>query len=299
MWELLALGSLFALAIENIIDKASLVKYENVDIIVASFWRTVFFFLFITFFGVSFFPLGYLHFSFYPLLLIAAPFSTISSLSYTLLLKKVEVTSLATLSYLTPVFFLIIDTHILHLNFSPRIIMGIVMLTIGGVSFTWNRKVNLRTKINPRVLVSFLFTLFWNGFLAYSFKFLNITKGLNGISFFSSLWFLNSLLLLLLICFNSSLKLLIQNQSISYSKQVIISKGFDALSTVLWVSALTLVAVSRLNALESLYPLILLLFVLGSRIIFKYKLTENLDRDIILIKFASAFCLLLGGILIA
>jgi hypothetical protein len=177
--------------------------------------------------------------------------------------------------------------------------MGIVMLTIGGVSFTWNRKVNLRTKINPRVLVSFLFTLFWNGFLAYSFKFLNITKGLNGISFFSSLWFLNSLLLLLLICFNSSLKLLIQNQSISYSKQVIISKGFDALSTVLWVSALTLVAVSRLNALESLYPLILLLFVLGSRIIFKYKLTENLDRDIILIKFASAFCLLLGGILIA
>lgn len=299
MWELLALGSLLALAFQNIIDKGSLIKYVEVDFTVASFLRTVFFFFFITSISYLIFPLRYLHFSFNWLILIAALFGVISSLSYTLLLKKMEITTLTSYTYLAPLFFLFIDAKLLDLHFTPKIIIGIFLLVFGGVGFTFNFDLKSKKMRNTIVFACFFFTIIWNGCLAYLFKYLNLTEGINGVSFFSSLWFLNSLILLLMICIKAKSKLLFQTPVLLYMKRVAVSKFFDAISTILWVSAIGFVAVSRLSAFEALYPLILLLFVIISQKIFKLDLGENLEHKFLFVKIFSTIFLVIGGLLVA
>src|ERR1035437_8820408 len=210
MWQLFAFGSLFAMAGENIIDKASLVNNAKVDFLVASFWRSFFFFLIISLIGLINFHFGALQFSFNWLILLVAPLGVLSSIIYTFLLKKVELTSTTAFAYFAPIFFFLIDSIVLLNNFPLRIIIGIILLVIGGIGFSINpRTKQVKVELTKMVWWSLLFNIIWAGCLAYLFKYLNITQGLNGVSFFSSLWFIISLLLLIVICFKGNLNSLI------------------------------------------------------------------------------------------
>jgi drug/metabolite transporter (DMT)-like permease len=300
MWQLYAFGSLVASAGENIIDKVSLVKNIAVDFLVASFWRSFFFFLITVLIGLLNFNFGPLHFSFNWLILLLAPIGVFSSIFYTYLLKKVEITSTTTFAYLAPILFLLIDSRVLHTVFSLRIIIGVILLAIGGVGFSINAKTRqFKPELTKSAWGMLLFNVFWAGCLAYFFKYLNMTEGLNGVSFFSSLWLVISLILLILICFKGKLSLLLTQSNRVYIKQAFLSKTFDAISTLLWAQALILVAVSRVSAFEALFPLILFILVAIAQSVFKLELQEKLDYENFILKVCATFCLVLGGFLVS
>jgi drug/metabolite transporter (DMT)-like permease len=298
MWQLYVLGSLFASATENVIDKASLLGNIAVDFFVASFWRPLLFFIVTVVIGL-FGWVGVLHFSFYWGIIALAPIGAFSSLFYTYVLQKVEVTSATAITYIAPILFLFIDAKFLHNGFPLKVVMGIVLLVLGGIGFSINATTRkLKTELTPLVWGMLAFSVFWTGCEAYLFKYLNATQGINGVSFFSSLWLLTSVVLLLIVLLKGKTALLFKKTSRTYAKQSLVSKTFDAISTVLWAQALTFVAVSQVSAYDALYPLILFVLVLVVQGIFKRNLNEKLDRQHIVWKIVATACLVVGAVLV-
>lgn len=298
MWQLYVLGSLIASATENVIDKASLLGNVAVDFFVASFWRPFLFFIVTVIIGLLGW-VGVLHFSFYWGILLLAPIGAFSSLFYTYVLQKVEVTSATAITYVAPILFLFIDAKLLHNGFALKIIIGIILLVLGGIGFSINATTRkLKKELTPLVWGMLAFSVFWTGCEAYLFKYLNTTQGINGVSFFSSLWLLTSVVLLLIVLFKGKMALVFNSTSRTYAKQAFVSKTFDAVSTILWAQALTFVAVSQVSAYDALYPLILFVLVLVVQGIFKRNLNEKLDRQHIVWKVVATICLVIGAILV-
>src|SRR5689334_5040801 len=98
MWILFALASLVFQALEETVDKIAIVKDKAIDLFAATFWRNLLFWLWIVIFGV-FGVLGPLKFFFtWPIFLLGILFMG-TGFFYTYLLKKVELTRSAALSY--------------------------------------------------------------------------------------------------------------------------------------------------------------------------------------------------------
>lgn len=170
----------------------------------------------------------------------------------------------------------------------------------GGIGFSLDAKtLRLKSELNKYVWGIFLFGLLWTGSQAYLFKYLNATYAVNGVSFFASMWLIVSVALFLVVIFRGKFRLLLNKPSRAYIKRASLSKSCDAVSTVLWAQALTLVAVSQVGALEAFYPLILFLLVVIVQSIFKINLNEQLDRKHLVWKIFATVCLVIGGYLIS
>ncbi len=295
MWQLYVLGSLFASATEHVIDKAALVKNTQVDFLVATFWRPFLFLTATVVIGLLGW-LGPLQFFFHWSILLLAPIGAFSSIFYTYLLQKVELTSTVAASYITPFLFLFIDTVFLHAPLSLIQVGGITLLVLGGIGFAVDGKTR-RFKKEFTIVVwgMFLFGIIWNGSEAYLFQYLHATYALNGVSFFSTLWLITSVVLLILVLVRGKGALLFNKSSFAYVRQSALSKTCDATSTVLWVQALTLATVSQVAAFEAFDPLVLFVVVVLAQGVFRLKLNEKLSRDHLLWKLGSVCLLILGG----
>lgn len=299
MWQLYLFGSLIFSATENIIDKASFVKNVSVDFFVATFWRPFIFFIvtiLIGFLGL----VGPLHLSFYWGIILLAPIGVFSSIFYSYLLQKVELTSTTTVTYIGPILFLLIDSKVLNTAFSLKIVIGVILLVLGGIGFSINATTRrLKSELTPLVWSMLAFSIFWTGCEAYLFKYLHNTQGINGVSFFASLWLVISVILFIILCLKGRVKLLTNKTSHTYAKQAFISKTCDATSTVLWAQALTFVAVSQVSAFDAFYPLILFILIVIAQEIFNIKLKEILDRQHFILKTIATICLVVGAFLVS
>ncbi len=298
MWQLYVLGALLASATENVIDKAAIVQNVTVDFLVASFWRPLMFFIAIAGIGLLGF-LGPLHFFFHWSILLIAPFGIFTSLFYTYLLKNVELTSINAAAYLVPLIFLFIDSNIAHVGLHVVQVAGIFFLVLGGVGFALDgQTLRIKKELNWRIWCMFIFNIAWGGTEAYLFKYLNVEYGMNGVSFFATLWLICSVLLLIPIIFSGKIKLLFARSSRIYIAQSVFSKGSDALSSALWTQALVFAAVSQVSAFEAVYPLVLFLLVLIAQGVFRIPLKERFGRMRLGWKAVATLFLVVGGVLV-
>jgi hypothetical protein len=299
MWQLYVLGSLLASAGENVIDKAALVKNVAVDFYVASFWRPFMYFIAISAIGLTGI-LGPLHFFFHWSILAIAPFGIFTSLFYTYMLRKVELTSISAAAYLTPIIFLFVDANFIHATLSIYQIAGILLLVLGGLGFALDRKTfRIKKQLVWQVWLVFLFNVLWAGTEAYLFKYLNATYGMNGGSFFATLWLICSLLLVLLAITMGKWKLLFTKPSLTYVSQTMGSKFCDGLSSVFWAQAIALAAVSQVYAFEALFPLVLFLAVLLVQGGLHIRLKETFGKGYLGWKAVATVLLVVGGFLVS
>lgn len=299
MWQVYVLGSLLASAGENVIDKAAIIKNVTIDLYVASFWRALMYFIAVSVIGLLGI-LGPLHFFFHWSIFLIAPFGICTSLFYTYMLQRIEVTSIGAVAYLTPLVFLFIDADVVHAGLSLYQGLGIALLVLGGVGFALDGETfRIKRGLDWCMWCIFLFNLAWAGVEAYLFKYLHTTYGLTGTSFFATLWLVCAALLVLVALCMGRAKQLFARTSLVYVSRTIPSKFCDGLSSVFWAQALTLAAVSQVSAFEALYPLVLFLAVAFVQLGLHIQLKETFSRLHFIWKTIATALLVLGGFLVS
>src|SRR5579859_3168208 len=160
MWIFYALASQFFNAAETTVDKVALVNNKGVDSLGGTFLRV---FLFCFYFGVggALGLLGNLRI-YLPLPIIGiGVICAGSSFAYTYLLKRIEATSYTALSYLSPLLYLIIDTQLLKFHLSALEVLGVLLLTAGGIMFVVNPgQLKLKREFTPIVFIMLAYVFF-------------------------------------------------------------------------------------------------------------------------------------------
>jgi len=299
MWQLYALASLFASSGESVVDKIAIVGDRRIDSLVATFWRIALFFFFtlvIGFFGW----LGGVQFSFNLLILLVASMGIGNSHIYTYLLRRVEITGIGAISYLSPFIFLAIDTRVLHTALSGSEITGIVLMVLGGFSFAIDGKTHhFKREYSPLVWLMLFYMVVYTGIESYAFKYLHDSYGTTAVGFTLSYGILMIAGLLALVVLQKKSRLLWKQAARAYIPRVAISKTFDAAGTVLWMQALTLAAVSQVSAMQALEPLVLFVFTILVQDFSRLRTDEKLGRGRMRWKAAAVSMLVLGGLLVS
>jgi drug/metabolite transporter (DMT)-like permease len=299
MWQLYALGSLIASSGESVVDKIAIVADRRIDSLVATFWRLALFFLFTLVIGY-FGWLGGIRFSFNALIALVAAMGIGNSLIYTYLLRRVEITGIGAITYLSPFLFLIIDTRLLHTTFSGSELAGIFLMVLGGFAFAIDGKTHhFKREFSPLVWLMLFYMVAYTGVESYAFKYLHDLSGTTAVGFTLSYGVLMVAGLLALVVVRGKSHLLWKHAAKIYVPRVAISKAFDAASSVLWVQALTLAAVSQVSAMEALEPLVLFVFTVIVQDFLRLRTDEKLSRGRMRWKAAAVSMLVLGGLLVS
>ncbi len=299
MWQLYAFASLIASSGESIIDKFALVSHKRIDSLVATFWRLVMFtcciWIFFSLTGIF----GGITWNFTPLIWLVGLFGIANSLSYTFLLRRVEVTGIGAIFYLSPFLFLVIDTSVLHTALTPGEITGIFFMVFGGLAFAMDGKTHrFKREFSIGVWSALLLMIAYSGIEAYAFKFLHTTQALNSPSFFASTALVNTCGLLFFAMATGRSTLMFNKSALSYIPRITLSKCFDIANSVLWAQALTLAAVSQVSAMEALEPLVLFVVTIVAQSIFSFRLEERLERPRVRWKAAAVCMLVIGGLMV-
>ena len=298
MWQLYALGSLFASASQSVADKVAIVADRRIDSLVATFWRLLLFFVFTLVIGL-FGWLGTIQFSFNWVILLVAMAGICNSLIYTSLLRRIEITGIGAITYLSPFLFLLIDTRILHTRLSGGEIAGIFLMVLGGFAFAIDGKTHhFKRELSPLVWIMFLFMVIYSGIESYSFKYLHGLNGITAVGFTVSYGLVMVIGLLAFVVLGGRSHLLWKHAAKTYLPRIAVSKAFDATSSVLWVQALTLAAVSQVSAMEALEPLVLVVFTVLVQDILRFRAGEKTGRGRMQWKAAAVSMLVLGGLLV-
>lgn len=299
MWQLFALGSLVATAYSEVVDKAGIVSHRRIDPVVATFWRVLLFAivtLVVGMIGID----GPLSISFSLPFIALGIFSALSSLFYTRILRGVEVLEIGALLYAAPFVYLWIDSNILHTSFDAAEIAGIMLLVLGGLAFTLDTRMHRFKKNLSLPIVGMLLTVvLFSGVEAYLFKYLHAHDGISSVNFIASYAIIAVIPFLLVLLFTGRMRETLTPRARSYIPYALSGKVFDATSSLLWVQALTIAAVSQVSAMEALSPLVLFFVTVIGQDLFKLKFGEKLDRSRLTWKAGAVTLLVLGGLLVS
>jgi|SRR5579872_193807 len=298
MWQLLTLAAIFFGSTEQVIDKIVVVGYKAVDTLIASFYRNFLFFIFTVIFGVLGI-FGHLRlFYSWPIILLAI-LGVCNGLFYTYLLKNIELSGAAAINYATPFIYLLLDVFVLKSPITGIQTIGVVLLISGGLIFTINPQTfRVKKEYTKYVWGVFLFNIVYGGTEYYTFKHYNSTIGLNEVSYMASTWLLVSIGFIILIAiFGKWKKLRPVALHDHFLAKESASKFFDMLNSLLWLRAITLTEVSRVNALGSFEPLMLLIILFFVQKILRLKAGENFKKDHVIQKIIATAILILGAFL--
>ena len=300
MWQVYSFGSMLAGACESATDKAGVISGTAVDSYVATFVRTACFFIATVLVGLTGI-IGELHFFWHWSIVFVALLGIISSLSYTYVLRRVEITEIVAAGYLASFLYLCIDTQILGVAFSTSQIWGVILLICGGIAFTLDGKTHrFQKNLTPAVIGAFLMMyVVYGGIDAYLFKYLNTTIGLNGVSFYASIWLIGLVFFFGLLLVKGRVRLLFSKQTAHYVPYAALGKSFDVFNSVWYATALSIATVSQVSAFNSLLPLLLFFVAAISQKELHVRLKEQLDPRRAPWKLGAVITLLVGGILVS
>lgn len=298
MWQLYALSSLVAGALQNVADKAALVRDGHIDTVVATFWRNVLFWFFTVAVGyLGFFGELRIYFDWWIVLLGAL--AALSGYFYTYVLKRIEITGAVIETYLSPLAFLAIDLFVIHAPLTAAQAIGVIVLSIGGFAFALNAKTHkLKREYSPLIWGIFGFWLVFDGVSYYLFKFLNTTQGVNEVTFYANGWFYAIIFILAHIALTGRLHRVTGVAARKYIPAVTLSKLFDAAAALLWLRAISLTSVSQATAILALEPILLFVAAVFIQKETRFNIRERIDRRNISWKFAAASLLCLGIFLV-
>lgn len=281
MWQLYSsIGLLFGAA-EETIDKATMVGSKTIDLLSAAWIRNT------ISFGVSIVAIVVVTGT-SPQVVFSLPIiffgilNGMSAITYTILLKKVEITASSIMTSFIPLFFLPIDLFIFDAHFLPRQVFGIVILVTGGIIFFYRKASG--TPITRKQMVTlisiFLFDALLIGFESYLFKDYFVSLHLSEMSFLVNIFGATFLFLTILV----SLRCLYVGKMPAmriykkYMRGSLFSKILDYGNSFFFLKALTLASAAQVTSMKVFYPIALLFIVIGTQKRFGVDLEEYLDR---------------------
>lgn len=301
MWQVYSLVGMFFSATEETIDKATMVGSKTIDLLSAAWIRNT------LSFGISLFAAITMSGGAFPTIIISAPIIFlgvlygINALTYTILLKKVEITASSIMESFIPLAFLPIDLFIFGSHFLPRQIAGIFILVIGGIVFFYRKKVNAAlTKKQIGILLSiFLFDALLIGFESYLFKDYFTNLHLSEMDFLVNVWGAMFLFLTILVFLRYlyTRKMPSIKMHRKYIWGSLASKTLDYGGSFFFLKALTVASTSQVTSMKVFYPAALLLVVLGTQKKLQVDLEEYLDRKSLIPKVLGIIIICCGAYL--
>ncbi len=300
MWQLSSLIALCFSATSEVIDKAVMVGSKSIPLLLAAWIRNAIAFL------ISLFVIVVVDGSF-PTILLSMPIILLgtlyglAALTYTIVLKQVEVTASSIMTSFIPIVFLPIDLVILRTDLLPRQITGILILIIGGLLFFYRKRMGsaLSRKQIVILVAIFLFDALLVGFESYLFKDYFASLRFTEMGFLVNVWgviflFLSTLMMLQMI-YERRIPAL--KPHVRYMKGSFYSKLAEYGNSFFFLKALTVASTSQVASMKSFYPVILLLVVLGTQSKLKVNLEEYLDRKSFIQKAIGIVIICLGAYL--
>lgn len=170
-WALISLGSAFTLAIMSISDKVLLTKY-------LTYKQMLFFgpFRLVLFLPCFFFLKINLSLQVLALTFLLAVMILFSSVFYFLGLKNSEVSRIVPLYSATPLVTALISAVFLSEIFKPMVYLGVIFIVLGTVliSYEHSAKIKFNKKAIALILISVLFSAFYNVISKYSLGFADV-----------------------------------------------------------------------------------------------------------------------------
>jgi uncharacterized membrane protein len=303
MWQLYSFGAILFETLEETIDKATMVGHKSIDLLSATWIRNLIF-LVITIIGAFVIDRGA------PTILLSEPIIflgilyAINAIFYSVLLKQIEITASSVLEKFIPLIFLPIDIFIIGNGFFSRQILGIFILVFGGFVFFSRRKNSTfrfsRNQIYLMICV-FLFDAILFGFESYLFKDLFKRINLSETSFLVSVWGITLIFLTILLLIKS----LIEKKSklnsqilMRYSRGTMMSKLADFGNSFFLLKALSIASTSQVSAMESFYPIMLIVVVIIAQKKLNINVEEVLDRHSIKRKVVGIIIICAGVVLV-
>lgn len=302
MWQLYSFLSLFFGATEETIDKATMVGSKAISHLNAAWIRNA------ISFGISFFAAILISRAF-PSLVISIPIIILgvlyglNAITYTVLLKQVEITASSIMTSFIPLVFLPIDLFILNHHFLPRQIIGVVVLVLGGAIFFYRGR-NTKSTITKKqilLLISiFLFDALLVGFESYLFKDYFENLHLSETNFLVNMWGVMFLFLTILVVVFSLYQRKIPAIHLhkKYMQGSFLSKISDYGASFFFLKALTISSTSQVTSMKAFYPIVLVLLVIAAQKKLKVNLEEFLDRRSLIPKICGVITICLGVFLV-
>lgn len=298
MWQIFSLLSIVSSAVEVVVDKAVMVRGKTVDIIGATWFRNL------ILVGVTFLG-GWLFEGHIPHIFLSVPIILLGllyagqALLYTTALRHIEITASSLVENFIPLVFLPIDIFIIGAPFLPRQIAGVIAMVAGGVLFFFKHKGITKRHIQF-VAGIFLFDALVFGLEGYSFQ---SVFAANTASAGDFLWSMSSVMLLALsaVFVGACLyqwEIPSFNSYGSYARGSLLAKTIGYLESFFFLQAVALVSISRVAAMNALYPLILIALVIITQKRFNIDLEELLDRKTIFQKIVASILVCIGIYLI-
>ncbi len=300
MWQIYSLAALLFGATEETIDKATMVGSNAIDLLSAAWIRNSISFL-ISFTVVT------VAVGAFPTMTLSVPFvllgilNGIGAITYTILLKNVEITASSILESFIPLVFLPIDLFIFGAELLPRQIAGILVLILGGCIFFYRKRVNAAlTKRQVVTLVSiFFFDALLIGFESYLFKDYFENLHLSEMDFLVNMWGVTFLFLSCLMLVRSVYTRTVPSMAVhkSYVFGSLFSKSLDYGYSFFFLRALTVASASQVTSMKVFYPIVLLGIVFGTQRKLGVDLEEYLDRKSLIPKVLGIAIICFGAYL--
>jgi hypothetical protein len=286
MWQLYAIASVSCNALEQISDKRAM--REEVGGAVATFIR-------VTFYTLLLIPLAALvghpvHWYCTPGILLFSLINVTMASAYTVLMKHVNVTSIAVLSYLAPLIFLAID-RANGASFTVLQVLAIVGLVGGGVGFA----IDSRPQFDGRTLFALACTLACSGAEAYYVKHVQRAEGIHILTILANMWGWVIALLALYLVASGKWRSLFTREAVRYARWSLLGKSLDTWTSVFWSLGLPLTTVAEYASMEVFFPPVMLLLVLFAQGVLGVDLGENVRGSAMARKAAAALLLVVSA----
>jgi drug/metabolite transporter (DMT)-like permease len=279
MWQLYSLSAIFSNTLEETIDKATMLGSSVLDTVVAAWIRNIIVFgiaLVVAVVSLRAFP--QLIFSF-PIIWWGFVYA-IQAISYTWILKHVEITAASVTFALLPLVFLPIDLFIRHEPLTLLQMGGIFLLVGGGIIFFARRDVTARLSLKRYISMIFIILIFDAiviGSEGYIFKSYYDAVAINPSTFlvsgmFYMCIFLTLMLLVWYIWMRGRINL---TGARAYARGSSVAKLADYGNIFFTLQALTMASVAQVSAMKVLHPLILL----GVTMVAQHKMSVELEES--------------------
>lgn len=289
MWQLYSLGSITTNCIENILDKRAIKTLPALDNAVASFIRVFLYFVLVVPIGLLFQQPIYWYVS--PGVILFGVASAMMATTYTVVIKRVNVTTIAILGYTAPLLFLGID-HLLGEQFSWVQILAILGLISGGIGFSLDR----RLEVDRTALLALAGLLLYSGLEIYYLKWMVRHEAVAVITLVVNIWGWSLPFILGWLVVQKKHQLLLSLDARRYARLVVVAKAFDAGTSTLWGIGVTLTTVAQFTAMDVFFPPIMLSLALLAQKVFRVDLGEQLERSTLIRKTSTVLLIVVCGV---
>ena len=303
MWQLFSLGAIFSNTLEETLDKAAMLGSSSLDTFVAALIRNVIVFGIAVVAALAFYRTA-------PGILVSLPIIwwgfvyAIQAISYTWILKYIEITAASVTFALLPLLFLPIDIFLRHEPLTAIQILGILILVSGGLVF-FARKDLSKNLSNKKYLLMMLGVLIFDAIVfgseGYIFKNYYEQYEVAPVIFLvSGMLYMCGFLLVFAAIRWAFVGNTIQLQgAIAYARGTSLAKLADYGNIFLTLRALTLATVTQVTAMKVLHPLVLLIVTMVAQHKLNVDLDEAFTKQTAIQKATGIALVVIGSFLIA